>query len=78
MATSWLSYYSFVGPAHLNFLAEHKLDKFGEGGSELPDDVNDVAGVLRVVVLVSADAQLQTVAALEQQALLVKDLLGDP
>lgn len=40
----------------------------------MSDDVDDVAGVLRVVVLVPAHAQLKSITALEEKSLLVKDL----
>jgi hypothetical protein len=42
---------TFPKRTDLDFLAEHKLDEFGEGGAQLSDDVHDVARVLRVVVL---------------------------
>ena len=53
---------------------QHKLDEFGQRCSKLSDDVDDVAGVLRVVVLVPAHAQLKSITALEEKSLLVKDL----
>ncbi len=36
---------------YLDFFAKHKLDKFCQRRSQLSNDVDDVAGVLGVVVL---------------------------